>query len=292
MLRLDAFLHKQLPQYSRTFFQELVKNGQVTINNKVATKPSQLVPNGAVLTIHFPVPQKLTAIEGTQNLNVKIVYEHTHFLIINKPAGLTVHSPGAGHTELTLVDWLITYFTEIKDVGVIDRPGIVHRLDKDTSGLMIIARNNYAHALLSDMFKNRAMTKHYWAVVSGHPQETGSIDYNIVRHPTNRIKMTHHQGQGREALTYYKVLEHFKDSALVEAHPITGRTHQIRVHCTAIGHGLLGDALYGVTTPLIKRQALHAHSLAFTFDGTPYSFTQEPPEDFQALLSALRAAKK
>jgi 23S rRNA pseudouridine1911/1915/1917 synthase len=288
LLRLDVFLSQQIPGYSRTFFQELVKQQLVLIDGKVARKPSLQVVAGSSITVKFPLPAPLHTAAATQHLDVTIVYEHAHFLIINKPAGLTVHSPGTGHTEVTLVDWLITYFADIKQVGAPDRPGIVHRLDKDTSGLMIIARNNYAHALLSELFKNRQITKRYLAIVAGHPAPAGSIEYNIMRHPTNRIKMTHHLGQGREALTHYTVKEFFKNNALIEAHPITGRTHQIRVHCAAIGHGLLGDALYGTTTPLIKRQALHAYSLAFTFDGVPYSFTQEPPEDFNKLLEALR----
>lgn len=287
--RLDLFLSQKLPYYSRTFFKDLIEQGHITIGGIPATKASVVIKPGDIIAVYFPelaLPE-VTA-QQVAHLDVKIVYQNEHFLIVNKPAGLTVHTPGAGHTELTLVDWLLHYFHEIKAVGSADRPGIVHRLDKDTSGLMIVARNSYAHEKLSDLFKDRKIKKTYLAVVKGHPVPEGTIDFNITRHPTNRVKMTHSSSLGRDAVTHYTVKEYLKDAALIEAKPVTGRTHQIRVHATALGHPLLGDALYGTVTPLIKRQALHAYQLDFTFEGKEYHFTQEMPEDMQELVKKLK----
>ena len=289
--RIDLFLSQKLPYYSRTFFKELTAQGHIAISGKPA-KASSLIRPGDLLTVHFPeAPLPETTTKQISHLAVTVVFQHEHFLIINKPAGLTVHTPGAGNTDVTLVDWLLHYFNEIKTVGVAERPGIVHRLDKDTSGLMIIARNSYAHELLSDLFKDRKIEKTYLAIVAGHPEAEGTVDLNITRHPTNRVKMTHSPNAGRDAVTHYTVKEYLKDATLLQAKPVTGRTHQIRVHCTAIGHPLLGDALYGSSSKLIKRQALHAHSLRFTLEGKEYQFTQELPEDMQKLVAALKLLK-
>jgi|SRR5579859_4648757 len=297
-VRLDAFIAQQKPEYSRTYFKTLATSGFITINGTKATKGSMMVRPADRIEISFPPPPALDIpkkFEG--DLGVKVVFEHKDFLIIYKPAGLLCHAPTADSPQVTLVDWLLTYFHEIKTVGSQDRPGIVHRLDKDTSGLMIIPRNNHAHMLLSDMFKNRHMHKTYWAVVKGTPQASGTINYPIDRHPLQKNKMTHISEQnvhrwnimGREATTHYKVLEQFKDCALIEAKPVTGRTHQIRVHCAALGHGLLGDDVYGIRSPFIERQALHAQALSFEFEGKEYSFTQGVPEDFKLLVEKLKA---
>lgn len=287
--RLDLFLSQKLPYYSRTFFKELIEAGHVRIQGTPVTKASISIKPGDKITIYFPelVLPEVTA-QQVAHVPVEAVYQNKDFLIINKPAGLTVHTPGAGHTEITLVDWLLHYFQEIKTVGSADRPGIVHRLDKDTSGLMIVARNSYAHEKLSDLFKDRKIHKTYLAVVKGHPAPEGTIDFNITRHPTNRVKMTHSSSLGRDAVTHYTVQEYLKGAALIQAKPVTGRTHQIRVHATALGNPLLGDALYGTTTHLIKRQALHAYSLDFNFEGIEYHFTQEMPSDMQELVKKLK----
>lgn len=278
--RLDLLL-QEITGLSRSAVQKLIKEGHVG-----NVKSSTLVKPGTTLTIHFPIPEPLTStLATTQELPVKVIFEHESFLIIDKPAGLSSHRPHRNHTAVSLVDWLVTYFKEIKEVGSPDRPGIVHRLDKETSGLMIVARNAHAHEKLSALFKDRQIQKSYLALVEGHPPREGSVELNIIRHPTIRVKMTHHKSQGRTAITHYKVVEYYKHMALVELKPLTGRTHQIRVHMAAIGHPLVGDILYGKKSPLIGRQALHASELAFEFEGTAYQFTSPLPADILSVYS-------
>lgn len=291
LVRLDVFLAGQkkdssFKDFSRTFCQKLVGDSQVTVNGIATDRPSTLLKPDDIVGVTIPPAPALGVPKNFEgDLGVKTVFENEDFLIVNKPAGLITHEPIHGSPEVTLVDWLLTKFKEMKDVGEPDRPGIVHRLDKDTSGLMIVARNRHAHMILSDMFKNRQMHKTYWAVVKGTPKESGTIDLPIDRHPVVRNKMTHTRA-GRDALTHYKLLQQFKDYAVVEAKPVTGRTHQIRVHFAAIGHSLIGDSTYGAKSKLISRQALHAYGLEFEFKGKQYSFTQEPPADMQAILKA------
>ena len=291
--RLDRFLTEQFPLYSRSFLQKRIENGNATINNKVATKSGAEICDGDTVVISFPAPKKpdLTSLlDGSSP--VEIVDETEHFLIVNKPAGLVVHRPSEHSTEPSLADWITHTYHEIKDVGSIDRPGIVHRLDKDTSGLLIIPRTNYAHNAFGKMFRDRTIHKTYHAVVERHPDPEGSIDMPIGRHPTQKIKMAPFKKienkTVRAAQTNYKVLEYFDDTALVELKPITGRTHQIRVHFAALGHPLLGDQVYGTKSKFIKRHALHAQGLDFEFDNKPFSFTQEAPKDFQKLITLLK----
>ena len=211
----------------------------------------------------------------------------TNIFLIGKSAGLVVYAPHRDYKNISLVDWLKYYYKDIEGVGNAERPGIVHRLDKDTSGIMVIARTNYAHVQLSMLFKERALAKIYQALVEGVPPQEGVIDLRVSRHPLQPQKMTHKMG-GREAITQYKVLEQFKKHALLELRPLTGRTHQIRVHCAGMGHPVLGDIMYGKRSPLIERQALHAYALAFEFDGISYNFFQDPPTDFLHALKLLR----
>lgn len=286
--RIDSFLAGYFTYYSRTFFKKLIDSNLVYLNKNLVTKPSTVVKINDTVDIQFPPEDSPHIKHIGDDIAVSLVYEHEHFLIINKPAYLSVHAPSQGHAEITLVDWLVSKFEEIRTVGSYDRPGIVHRLDKNTSGLLIVSRNNYAHELLSDLFKNRLIKKTYWAIVKGHPDPEGTITFPIARDPLYRTKMSHHYSHGRASTTHYKVLEYFNDSALVQLNPITGRTHQIRVHCAAIGHPLLGDALYGTSSKLIKRHALHAVSLEFTFEGKQFLFTHELAEDLKQLLAHLR----
>lgn len=285
--RIDFYLSNYFALYSRTFFKKLIDDNLVQINGITISKPSVLVKVNDVVTLQFPPEIATIAKEIDPNLPVELIYENEHFLIINKPPYLSVHAPSHVNKEITLVDWLVSKFNEIRIVGSHDRPGIVHRLDKNTSGLMIVSRNNYAHEVLSNLFKNRLITKTYLAVVKGHPEKEGTISLPIARDPFVRTKMSHHYSSGRPSVTHYKVLEYFADTALVQLHPITGRTHQIRVHCMALGHPLVGDVLYGTSSKLIKRHALHATSLEFVFEGKQYSFKQEPPIDFKELLHSL-----
>ena len=292
-VRLDLFLHNHFTSYSRNFFQTLIEAGAIALNGKNATKASTIIKQGDALDIQFPEIRTIAPrvdISG-QDLGVKVIFEHEHFLIVSKPAGLIIHPPSSRSTVVTLVDWLITHFKELETVGTSDRPGIVHRLDKDTSGIVLVPRNNYSHALFGAMFKDRAIKKTYLAVVQGHPEASGSIDFRIDRHPTDPIKMTHRSGSGRDALTHYSVLEYFQDTALLEVKPVTGRTHQIRVHCLAIRHPVIGDAVYGYASKSIKRQALHAHTLSFSFHDQEYSFTAEIPQDMENLIKQLRSQK-
>jgi 23S rRNA pseudouridine1911/1915/1917 synthase len=206
-------------------------------------------------------------------------------------------------SAITVADWILHNHHELSNVGAVDRPGIIHRLDKETSGLLIIARTNYGHNALGALFRNRKINKTYKAIVAGHPPKDGTITLAIGRNPTNRLKMAtfnedliDHTGKigctkVRHATTDYKVLEYFDDASLIEVKPTTGRTHQIRVHMAALGHPIIGDQLYGKTSPFINRQALHAEQLSFIFDDTHYSFTDEFPHDFQQLINNLRTSK-
>jgi RluA family pseudouridine synthase len=221
---------------------------------------------------------------------------HDHFIIINKPAGLLVHQLHAKHTEITLADWIMHQFANIGHVGCVDRPGIIHRLDKYTSGLMIIARTNYGYKQLGQLFHDRAIKKTYAAIVQHHPPQQGTIDLAIGRHQTHRTKMVataqpmpeDTSGTFRHAVTHYQVLQYHNDATLVKVQLETGRTHQIRVHFAAIGFPLVGDILYGQKSPLIARQALHAWELAFVFDGQEYHFTSQLPEDMQECIKTLK----
>lgn len=285
--RLDVFITQQFPDYSRNFFRTLIEHDCITINNLVPKKCGVKLKTGDTIAIKFPEkrePQSYDA-KDLKNLNIEIVFEHPDFLVLYKPAGVIVHPPSEKSEMISLIDWLLATYKDIKHVGYTTRPGIVHRLDKDTSGLLIVALNNVSHAKISDMFKSRTIHKTYYAVVSGHPLKEGSIDFPIGRHPVTRSRMTHN-ATGRSALTYYKVIEYFEDSSLVEIKLITGRTHQIRVHFSTIGHPLIGDALYGTPSKKINRQALHAHSLQFDYEGNSYSFTKELPKDFQSLIKS------
>lgn len=290
--RIDKYITAQFPLYSRTFFNRLIDEGCLRINGVVITKSSTSVYQGNRVTITFPPARPMpSAAQG--NLGIDILFKHPHFLIINKPEAVLVHPPSMASKEPTVVDWILAHFKDMQKVGYIDRPGIVHRLDKDTSGILIIPRTNHAHSVFGDMFRERSIEKTYYAVVQGHPPKQGTIDLAIGRCPITRTKMTakvHPQSsmKMRHATTHYRVLEYFDDAALLEVKPITGRTHQIRVHLAAIGYPIIGDALYGKKSKLIPRQALHAYSLAFQFEGKPYTFTQEPPADFQKLVTSLR----
>ncbi len=286
-LRLDAFLAKHFPAYSRNFLQRIIDEQKVMVNEAVITKYSHTIKLHDAITITFPSRPALPDVTSPENLGVKIVYEHEHFLIVYKPAGLIVHPPHQLYEAPTLVHWLTLHFSELKEVGMVDRPGIVHRLDKDTSGILIVPRNNYAHAIFSDLFKSRHIEKTYFAVVQGHPPRAGSIHFSITRDPKHKYKMTHKQLAGREALTNYQAKEYFDSAALIEVHPVTGRTHQIRVHFAAIGHPLLGDSTYGCSSPFIDRQALHAYQLSFTFLGHQYTFWHDMPCDMRSLLQNL-----
>jgi 23S rRNA pseudouridine1911/1915/1917 synthase len=290
-MRLDQFLTSVYDQSSRSFFQNLIKNGCVAVNNKPA-KVSMMVREGDVIVIHVPgAPERDVSDKVLDHLEVAVINENPHFLVISKPAGLVVHQPHKNSAEVTLVDWLTHFYKGIESVGESDRPGIVHRLDKDTSGIMLIARTPYGLATLSDMFKNRTIQKTYLALVEGRPPKAGIIDLRIDRHPVDPTKMACHTGSGRDAKTHYTTLETYHLHALLELKPVTGRTHQIRVHCAGIDHPLLGDAVYGSSSKLIGRHALHAAKISFTFEGKLYDFQADLPQDFVNARDMLKVSK-
>jgi len=303
--RIDRFITDLFTHYSRSYFQQMIHEGGITLNGTIIRKAGVSVRPHDTVTIQFP-PERIvepTAI-AQQTMNVSIVATTQHFMIINKPAHLLVHAPSTTSTAITLTDWILQNHHEIASVGTVDRPGIIHRLDKETSGLLIITRTNYGHNILGSLFKNRNITKTYKAVVIGNPPREGVITHAIGRDPHNRIKMAPFNEdliddtgkigctKVRHAKTEYKVLEYFTDAALIEVKPTTGRTHQIRVHMAAIGHPIIGDQLYGKKSALIDRQALHAEQLSFTFDAAPYSFTAAIADDFQQLIDHLRNSQK
>lgn len=305
--RIDKFLTMALPHYSRSFFQNLIAAGQIMVNGQKA-KSSMAVKADDTIAITIPDEQQRPIFTPVNtDLGIEIIYTHEHFFIINKPANLLVHQTEVPTSDPTVVDWLLSNHHELIDVGSIERPGIVHRLDKETSGLLVISRTNFAHIAFGEMFKKRTISKSYLAIVHGHPPASGSIDLSIGRHPTLRKKMTtfipdnsvlsttkaasmRNHTSIRNAITHYTVKKYFADYSLVEVHPVTGRTHQIRVHFEAIGHPLVGDYLYGTPSKLIDRHALHAASLSFNFQDTPFHFEKEIPDDFKRLISFLENA--
>jgi len=258
--RLDRAIMSLITHYSRNYIQNLIKEGLVTINNCVVKKPSIPVKSNDQIIISIP-PRRVIEPDIIKErikeaaIAIEVIAEQEDFLIIYKPDNLLVHAPSARSNAVTLVDWLTIHYPELIGVGYSDRPGIVHRLDKDTSGLMIIPRTAHAHAVFSKMFQNREIHKIYYALVEGHPPATGTIDRPIGRSPAgNKMmvcpgldaeKLSNRRAHARHAITEFKVVKYFKGYALVQARLITGRTHQIRVHFTSLGHPLVGDSLYG-----------------------------------------------
>lgn len=307
--RLDVYVANQFPAYSRNFFQQLIDKACISVNGKTTIKSSCPVKAFDAITVTFPERQEPKADQQlVDQLGIKIVFEHEHFFIIYKPAGVLVHAPSVQTEKVlpTVVDWIVAYDNKLKTVGCLDRPGIVHRLDKDTSGLLIISRTNYAHTLFGELFRARAMNKRYYAIVEGHPQPHGIMDFSIRRDPVSRVKMSavaktvtpvkriaqQMNATTRDALTHYSVVTYFTHHSLLDLKPITGRTHQIRVHCSALGHPLVGDYVYGNASHQIKRHALHAYQLSFVFDGIPYTFTSDMPDDMKRLLAYSASQEK
>lgn len=296
--RIDIFLSEKFPMFSRTLIKKLLNNQQVLINKFTKAKPSYILKEDDVITLlSIPMPVTRAAKEIPDNLDVTIVAQHNDFLIINKPAGLVVHPPQETYAGIALTDWLVKEFPHIIYAGQKERPGIVHRLDRNTSGIMIVALTDQAHTTFSRMFKNREIQKTYIALVMGHPEQTGSIDYVISRHPVHKNMMhatpgISESGQARDALTNYKVLQYFDTYSMVEVKPKTGRTHQIRVHFKALGHALLGDPVYGLKSKKLPYHALHAQSLEFVYQGIAYSFTTPLDTKLQEIINSSTPVKE
>jgi 23S rRNA pseudouridine1911/1915/1917 synthase len=281
-VRLDKYVCQQFPELSRARVQKLVADGHITVNSRPA-KPGLKLNTGDRINVTIPPTPPEKPLPEAIPLN--IIYEDEDLLVLDKPAGLTVH-PAPGHPGHTLVNALLAHFPHLADVGDALRPGIVHRLDKDTSGLMLVAKNSSAQANLIGQFKSHSVTKAYLALVKGRlTPETGVIEANIGRDPRHRQRMAIVEG-GREARTEYQVIRYIRGYTLLEVRPETGRTHQIRVHLGAIGFPVVGDKIYGVKSPLVPRQFLHASRLGFILPATGkyVEFKSELPEDLERAL--------
>jgi len=284
-LRLDHFLAKRLPQYSRTRLQQLIRSGFVRFNG-ASTRPRQIVRAGDKIDVReSPVEQIETR---PQRIPLDILFEDDDLIVINKPAGLTVH-PGAGQREHTLVNALLSHCTTLSGIGGKERPGIVHRLDKETSGCLVVAKNDFAHRELSGQFADRTVEKIYLALVAGKLRKpAGVIEERIGRHPVHRQRMSVTTKRGRTAKTEYRVVRSNEEASLIECRPHSGRTHQVRVHLHHLGHPVLGDKVYGVR--LVKnfpRQMLHAWKLGFRHPQTGEwkQFQASVPDDFKEAVA-------
>ena len=255
----------------------LIENGSVLLNGHPA-KPSHKVKRGDLVSVHVPPPRPLAL--TPQWMPLEVVYQDGDIVVINKPAGLSVH-PGPGHPDRTLVNVLLALCPDIEGIGEGVRPGIVHRLDKDTSGLMVVAKTHHAHLSLSGQIKDRQVIKSYLALATGTiTPPKGQIDSPIARDPRHRKRMAVVLG-GRDSSTRYRVMEKIAGYSLVELYLKTGRTHQVRVHLAHLGYPLLGDALYGKPSPVLSRHFLHAHHLGFRHPTTneDMEFHSSLPED-------------
>lgn len=287
--RLDAWLTQELADLSRTYIQKLIEEGRVQVNDR--TVPANYkVKTGDVLTVRIPPPVALEV--KAEAIPLEIIYEDQDVLVINKPQGMVVH-PAHGNYEGTLVNALLAHCPDLSGIGGVSRPGIVHRIDKDTSGLLMVAKNDLAHQGLTEQIKEHLVIRRYLALVHGQIQEpAGRIETPIGRHPHDRKKMAVVVRGGKLAITHYRVIERFKDYTLIEARLETGRTHQIRVHLAYLGHPVAGDPVYGYRRPHLglTGQALHAVVLGFKHprNGEELLFSVPAPPYFQQILEELR----
>ena len=296
--RLDRALAAALPVLSRERIKVLIASGAVTGPEGLVRDPARKALPGA---FRVEVPDPAPAHNVAQDLGLVIPYEDDHLLVVDKPAGMVVH-PAAGNPDGTLVNALLHHCAgRLSGIGGVARPGIVHRIDKDTSGLLVVAKTDRAHEGLARQFAAHSIDRRYLAIVAGHPPAEGRIEANLARSDANRKKVAVvGEGRGKRAVTDYRTLRFLRHSGQVECRLETGRTHQVRVHMASIGHPLLGDPVYGRPRPehraILKtlgfeRQALHAARLGFTHPvtGAPQAFESALPDDMQALLRALSA---
>jgi len=292
--RLDIFLAQRIPELSRARIQSLIKTGHVWVAGINRIKPGFIYDGQTEIEVEIPavIPTTLPA----EHVHLDILYENKDVLVINKPAGMVVH-PSAGHSQGTLVNAILGYIPDLEGIGGEQRPGIVHRLDKDTSGIILVAKNDSAHHWLQSQFKKRDVVKTYLALVDGGPPTpSGRIDAPIGRDPIHRKKMAivKHE-KGREAVSEYCEVEKFSNHSLLEFHPLTGRTHQIRLHCALIGCPITGDRVYGKKKPTIEldRHFLHAIGLKILLPGEadPHEFTAPLPDELKSVLARLRISE-
>ena len=289
--RLDKFLVGQLQEFSRSRIQGLITDGFVDVNDRLAKKAGQTLESGFSVTVRVPpvAPTDLVA----EDIPLDIIFENEDLIVVNKPAGMVVH-PAAGHSSGTLVNAVLGYEPEIEGIGGEERPGVVHRLDKETSGLILLAKNERAHRSLQDQFRLRKVEKTYLALVDGKPPTpSGRVESYIGRDPSHRKRMAIvPESRGREAISEYKTVESFRDHTLLEFHPLTGRTHQIRLHCAFLGCPIVGDEVYGRKkfSVGIDRHFLHAYRLKITLPGKKEAGLLEAPlpEELERVLASLR----
>ena len=291
-IRLDKYIAEALPRFSRSYVQKLIEQGYILVNKRGA-KASQRLNSGDRITIKLPPPIGLTA----ESTPLTIVYEDKDIIVVDKPAGLVVH-PAPGHPSQTLVNAVLAHCPNLAMSGDLIRPGIIHRLDKDTSGLIVIVKNDRARQYLVDQFKSRTVIKGYLVLVRGRlSPERGIIEAPIGRDPHHRKRMTIVE-TGKEASTQYQVKRYLSNYTLLEVTPKTGRTHQIRVHLAAIGYPVVGDLVYGTKCRReaiasgVRRQFIHAYRLGFRLPSTNESqeFTSPLPVDLEQVLEFLTRA--
>ncbi|MFQ3545819.1 RluA family pseudouridine synthase [Halobacillus rhizosphaerae] len=284
--RIDKLLSEVITDASRSQIQGWLQEDFVLVNGE-AVKNNYKVQQGDTITWSIPEPKPLDL--APENIPIEIIYEDEDVLVVNKPSGMVVH-PSAGHEGGTLVNALLYHCNDLSGINGVERPGIVHRIDKDTSGLLMVAKNDRAHQSLVEQLSGKSVERKYVAVVHGMiSHEYGTIDAPIGRDPKDRQRMAVVEG-GREAVTHFRVMEHFEDFTYVECTLETGRTHQIRVHMRYINHPLAGDPKYGPRKTLdLDGQALHAKSIGFKHPGTGewMQFEVEPPQDFKDMIAFL-----
>ena len=289
-MRLDKYLAEQFPEHTRSYLQKLIKDGEVLVNGKNVKTGYQL-SKGDEVSVNIPEPKELDV--EPQKMDLDIVYEDDDVILINKPKGMVVH-PAPGHTTDTLVNGLLYHCKDnLSGINGVARPGIVHRIDRDTTGILIVCKNDMSHNSIAAQLKEHSINRRYRALVHGNLKEdTGTVEGAIGRHPIDRKKMSINEKNGKPAVTHYTVLERFGNYTLIECRLETGRTHQIRVHMSSIGHPLVGDEVYGpAKCPFkLQGQCLHAMVLGFVHprSGEYMEFSAELPEYFEELLRKLR----
>ncbi len=285
--RLDKFLANSLKDISRAGIQRLITQGYVSLDDEIITDKNYKIKEGDSFSVIIPPPQEADPLP--ENIDIEIVYEDKDIVIVNKPSGMTVH-PAPGQWSGTLVNALLYRIKDLSGIGGIKRPGIVHRIDKDTSGLLVVAKNDIAHQKLSEQFFHHTIQRTYFAVCNGLPNPLkGSIEKNIGRSRFDRQKMAALEAGGKHAITHYQTISSNNGASLIKCNLETGRTHQIRVHMASIGCSLIGDKIYGKGKISFSRQALHAKSLGFVHPttGQDIYFESDFPNDFAELISEL-----
>ena len=286
--RIDKFLSEELSDYSRAYIQKLIENGCITVNSK-PVKANYKIKSGDIIDIDIPEPEIIEIVP--KDIPINIVYEDKDIIIVDKPKGMVVH-PAPGHFVDTLVNALMYHCKDLSTINGVMRPGIVHRIDMDTSGLLLVCKNDTSHRIMADKFKVHDINRIYTAICYNHFNETdGTIDKPIARHKTDRKKMAV-DPKGRRAVTHYHVIKNLKDNmSLIECKLETGRTHQIRVHMASINHPLLGDEIYGTKSKKfnLNGQVLHAGVLGFNHPITNeyMEFKSELPEYFNKIFNVL-----